>query len=227
MKNKKYYLSGLKCQDCKIAVQRFFYEDANVLKVKISDDLKVIELKFKDPIDFKLIKARFLDQFDGKYNISQKESFLKEYFYLSSILVLLLLGSFFGSKVFDLNFMNTYMGVYLIVFGIFKLIDLNGFVESFRMYDPLAKKTYAFAYIYPFLEFFGGVIYLNFENLKIVNLLVFILFVINSFGVVKVLKSKSEIRCACSGTFFRLNLSELTLLENFLMIGMSLYMILN
>lgn len=226
MKIKKYYLSGLKCEDCKKAVQRFFYEDSNVLKVKISDDLKVVDLKFKEPKSFRDLRADFINYFDGKYSINRINSSVSEYLYLSTILVFLLIGSFFGSKLFDLNFMNTYMGVYLIVFGIFKLIDLNGFVESFRMYDPIAKRSYKFALAYPFFELLFGFLYFSFENLFFVNSLVLILFLVNSVGVVKVLKSNSKIRCACSGTFFRLNLSILTLLENFLMVGMSFYMIL-
>lgn len=225
MRNKKYYLSGLKCEDCKLAVQRYFYEDANVLKVKISKDLKVIDIKFKDPVVFKKLKNHFVSHFDGKYSISRYQNFASEYYYLSMILVLLLLGSYFGAKVFDMKLMTTYMGSYLIVFGLFKLIDLNGFVKSFRMYDPIAKKYNFFAVCYPFIEIILGTLYFSVDGLKLVNILILILFLSNSFGVLKALKSKNKIKCACTGTFFRLNLSFLTLVENFLMIGMSFYML--
>ena len=38
------------------------------------------------------------------------------------------------------EFMLDFMGLFYIVFSFFKMLDLKGFPESFKMYDPLAKR---------------------------------------------------------------------------------------
>ena len=36
--------------------------------------------------------------------------------------------------------MLDFMGLFFIVFSFFKMLDLKGFSQSFKMYDPLAKR---------------------------------------------------------------------------------------
>ena len=56
--------------------------------------------------------------------------------------------------------MNDFMGAFFIVFGCFKLVNLNGFVEAYRIYDVVAQKISLYAYIYPFIEVTLGICYL-------------------------------------------------------------------
>ncbi len=53
---------------------------------------------------------------------------------------------------FDLSAVKLdFMGLFFIVFSFFKILDLEGFPNSFRMYDPLAKILPVYAWVYPFI----------------------------------------------------------------------------
>ncbi|WP_395749782.1 MauE/DoxX family redox-associated membrane protein [Prosthecobacter sp.] len=56
--------------------------------------------------------------------------------------------------------MHDFMGVFLIMFAMFKFFDLSEFVRRFRRYDLLAKRMRAYAYAYPFIELSLGFAYL-------------------------------------------------------------------
>ena len=226
MKNCKFHLIGLKTLEGKKSIYRAFLEDENVLRVKVSDDFRILEIKSKNSIVFSDLKKFLEDRFKGKYHVSRLTAESNDYLFLLSIFGLIFMASFFIARIYNFAIMQTYMGTYLIVFSLFKLIDIKGFVNSFIEYDLLAKKFSSFAISFPFLEFLLGFLYFYLEDLFVLNLVVFIVFFENTLGVLKVLRSKEKMKCACSGTFFRLNISKLTLFENILMIFMSLYMIL-
>ena len=80
------------------------------------------------------------------------------------ILLVCLLAQY-SFKEFSINkFMRHFMAGFFIVFSFFKLLDIKGFVKSFRMYDLLAEKWVAWAYLYPFIELGFGVSYfINFN----------------------------------------------------------------
>ena len=48
-----------------------------------------------------------------------------------------------------------------------------------------------------------------------------------TLGVLKALYRKKEIQCGCLGTVFQLPMTEVTLIENFIMIFMSIFMIIS
>lgn len=56
--------------------------------------------------------------------------------------------------------MLDFMGLFYIVFSFFKLLDLKGFPDSFRMYDPLAKILPTYGWVYPFIELALGILFL-------------------------------------------------------------------
>jgi hypothetical protein len=66
------------------------------------------------------------------------------------------LGSVFGLAIVLTvlgfrPFMESLMGVFLLVFGGFKLINLREFAYGFQSYDILAKKSLSYSYVYPFI----------------------------------------------------------------------------
>ena len=135
--------------------------------------------------------------------------------------------------VFSLNFkdwnttnaMLDFMGLFYMVFSFFKLLDLKGFPDSFRMYDPLAKAIPAYAWVYPFIELALGVLFLMRLQLTLALVLTIILLGTTTVGVVKSLMDKKSIRCACLGTTLKLPMTEATFIENAIMIVMAIAML--
>jgi hypothetical protein len=123
--------------------------------------------------------------------------------------------------------MLDFMGLFFIVFSFFKMLDLKGFPDSFRMYDPLAKQVPVYAKIYPFLETGLGLMFLMRFEIQIALIATLVILSITTFGVTKTLLDKRAIRCACLGTALKLPMTEATFIENAIMIVMTVIMLLN
>ncbi len=148
---------------------------------------------------------------------------------------LLLLATFLVGLVLLLEFragafvwaraMQNFMGSFFLTFAFFKLLDLRGFAESYRMYDVIAKRLPAYAYIYPFIELLFGVAYVTGVFPLATNAATLVVMSISSIGVIQSLLAKRTIRCACLGTVFNLPMSTVTLVEDTLMIAMAAAML--
>ena len=143
-------------------------------------------------------------------------------FYISTTSILL------NYKNWNLTYaMYDFMGLFYVVFSFFKILDLKGFTMSFRMYDPFAKKTSLYAWIYPFIEVLLGLMFLMRIETKTALILTIIVLGITSIGVAQTLINKRSIQCACLGTTLKLPMTEATLIENSIMIIMSLSLLIS
>jgi hypothetical protein len=113
------------------------------------------------------------------------------------------------------------MGLFFIVFSFFKFLDYKGFPDSFKRYDPLAKRIPAYASFYPFLETALGIAFLGSWKLPIVLSITLGVLSFTTFGVLRALVQKAEIECACLGTVLKLPMTEATLIENGIMLIMA------
>jgi hypothetical protein len=118
------------------------------------------------------------------------------------------------------------MAYFFLVFGVFKLTNLQGFADAYTTYDLLAQKTRTYALSYPFLEIALGVLYFFSFGGVYRDLFTFVLMSIGTIGVWKALQQKDEIPCACLGTVFSVPMTKVTLFENLFMALMALYMVL-
>ncbi len=123
-------------------------------------------------------------------------------------------------------YMMDFMGIFFLVFGLFKLIDLNGFVLGFQQYDFIAKRLKNYGYIYPFLEIGLGILYLLGLMFLWQNVLVLVLAGMGMYTAYKYIDHVDEIQCVCLGTVFKLPMTWVTLSENLLMFVMVIFMIL-
>tara|TARA_B100001769_G_C21528455_1_gene303052 strand:- start:60 stop:443 length:384 start_codon:yes stop_codon:yes gene_type:complete len=123
--------------------------------------------------------------------------------------------------------MLDFMGLFFIIFSFFKMLDLKGFPDSFKLYDPLAKVIPIYGFLYPFIETVLGVLFLMRIQIIFTLIVCLIILVITTIGVTKTLLSKKSIQCACLGTHLKLPMTEATLLENTIMIFMSIFMLFN
>ena len=125
-------------------------------------------------------------------------------------------GSLDGMKA-----MRIFMSGFFLSFSFFKLLDLNGFADSYSTYDIIAKKWRGWAYVYAFIELALGLAFaLNLEPL-LTNGVTLVVMGISIVGVLQAVLNKRKIQCACLGAVFKLPMSTVTIIEDALMIGMS------
>ena len=123
------------------------------------------------------------------------------------------------------RFMPNFMAGFFLVFSFFKLLNLQGFADSYAMYDLLAMRFKAYGYLYAFIELGLGLSYLLNWQPIITNWLTLIVMTFSSLGVIRAVLNKQKIRCACLGAVFNLPMSTVTIIEDLLMAAMALWML--
>ena len=125
------------------------------------------------------------------------------------------------------TWMSNFMAAFFLTFSFFKLLDVKGFAESYSTYDIVAKRWQGWGYIYPFVELGLGLAYLLRLAPLLTNAITFVVMGISIIGVLQSVLNKRKIRCACLGAVFNLPMSTITIIEDALMISMSLIMVLS
>lgn len=121
--------------------------------------------------------------------------------------------------------MRHFMAGFFIVFAFFKLLNLEGFAMSYKMYDVVAAKWKGWGLIYPFVELALGIAYLINIFPFYVNLITVVVLGISSIGVIKSNLDNKKIKCACLGDVFNLPMSTVTIIEDVSMVVMALVML--
>lgn len=124
-----------------------------------------------------------------------------------------------------MRWMGHFMAAFFLVFSFFKLLDIRGFAESYRMYDVVASRWPAWGVLYPFVELLLGVAYLAGAWPVVVSAVTFVVMGVSLVGVLQSVLNKRRIRCACLGAVFNLPMSTVTIVEDGLMIIMSAVML--
>jgi len=234
-----YNVTGMTCNSCKASVEKNLKEVANVNDVKVNLEKGEVAITMEKHISTTILKKSLPEKFtlseksEPKKTIpavdfeGQEESKLQQLkplliiiFYISTASVLLNYKDWLWS-----NFMLDFMGLFYIVFSFFKLLDLKGFPDSFRMYDPLAKRIPAYGWVYPFIETALGLMFLMRFEIEIALIITLVVLGITTIGVTKTLLDKKSIRCACLGTALKLPMTEATFIENAIMIVMAILML--
>jgi len=157
----------------------------------------------------------------------------KSYLPLIWVIGLILLTTFvlsfrdFNLGSFSVSMTLSYFMIgFFLVFAGFKLIDLKGFAEGYSTYDLLAKRFFAYGYIYPFIELFFGLAMIIIINSQILLISEFLIMGFSGIGVVIKLIKKEKFQCVCLGTFLKVPLTKVTLVEDFGMAALALIMLL-
>ena len=224
----EFYISGMTCVACQKKVAE---------KIKAIDQVKEVEVSLEKGLaqiksNTRLSAEDISNLLGSKYSVDEainssvitKTSKLKQLTPLLLILTYLIAGTLFLSYKINTTpqrGMYIFMGLFFIVFSFFKFLDYQGFPDSFKRYDPLAKRIPGYAKIYPFIETFLGIAYLAELHLLQVLLITLVILSFTTIGVIRVLLEKSEIECACLGTAIKLPMTEATLIENTIMLSMS------
>lgn len=151
--------------------------------------------------------------------------------FLPLIIIFLVIFFLTSVMVWQLGYWDTmfamryFEGFFFLIFGIFKLLNLKGFVDAYSTYDIIAKRNRFYAYLYPFIELGLAVGYLFSFQLLAVAWTTLILMLIGSVGVVGELKKKNQIPCACLGVVFKIPMTWVTFIEDIIMAVMAAVMI--
>lgn len=235
-----YTIEGMTCNGCVATVSEKLKSVNGVEEVHINLDKKEANIKMAKPISLTSLKAVLPEKYvikNKEKNVSIKNDdanfMLEDKTKLEQLKPLLLIFLYLFSAVFLMNYkdwnsgeaMLDFMGLFYIVFSFFKLLDLKGFPESFKMYDPLAKVLPIYGKVYPFIELILGLLFLM-RIFIIPSLLATIIILgITTVGVSKTLLDKKSIRCACLGTALKLPMTEATFIENSIMLVMAMTML--
>jgi hypothetical protein len=122
--------------------------------------------------------------------------------------------------------MRYFEGFFFLIFGTFKLLNLKGFADAYSTYDIIAKRSRAYALVYPFIELALAACYLFSFRLLAAASVTLALMIIGSIGVAGELRKKNQIPCACLGVVFKLPMTWVTFIEDILMAVMAAVMIL-
>ncbi len=236
-----YTVTGMTCNGCKVSVEKALQSVDYVETISIDLATSEATITMANHIS----TETFQKALSNKYQISEKKeknvfdststqmdeekSDLQQLFplflifgYITVAAILLNINPWNGNA-----FMLDFMGLFYVIFSFFKLLDLKGFPESFKMYDPLAKVVPAYGWIYPFLELALGILFLMRIQIPIALIATLIILGITTIGVTKTLLDKKSIQCACLGTALKLPMTKATFIENTIMIVMAIMMLVN
>jgi copper chaperone CopZ len=232
-----YSISGLTCNNCVAKVKATLAPHADSVEVTLKPpqitltgqkiDVKSLNAALKNVgnyvIGAEILPANYAENNEGEksFFVTYKPLILV-FFY---ILLVTLTIEIANSEFILHRFMPNFMAGFFLVFSFFKLLDLRGFASSYSMYDLLAKKMSAYGFIYPFIELSLGTAYLLGYRPTIINAITLIVMSFSSIGVILAVMNKTKIRCACLGTGFNLPMTTVTIIEDLLMAGMALWML--
>ena len=206
----------------------------NVTEVEVSKDNQSATIT----MDKHIALSTFQNALDKKYSITamehnetteQAKSWLATYkpilLIFGYITTISIIAATHQNTFHWMQAMNIFMAGFFLTFSFFKMLDLNGFAESYSMYDIVAKKIKAWGYVYAFVELGLGIAYAtNFQPL-VTNIVTLVVMTVSIIGVLQSVLNKRKIQCACLGAVFNLPMSTVTIIEDALMIIMSGIMI--
>jgi hypothetical protein len=124
-----------------------------------------------------------------------------------------------------MQFLESFMGVFFVVFAGFKIFRLKEFAYGFQSYDLVAKKSLFYSYSYPFIQLILGFIYLLSLATLAVDFVVLFVSLLSGLGVLNSLMKKQKVHCVCLGNVIKLPLSTISFVEDFGMAIMATIMI--
>lgn len=231
----EYKLTGMTCSSCEAKVKTALLTVDNVKAVEVSkaDNTATIAM------DKHIAVPDLQKALNSKYQISAiqynetletEKSWFQTYkpvllifFYITGVTLLI----HAVNQPFDwMQWMRHFMAGFFLVFSFFKMLNLKAFAESYVMYDVIARKMPAWAYVYAFVELALGIAFLINFNPLVTNLVTVLVMTASIIGVLQTVLNKKKIQCACLGAVFNLPMSTVTIIEDGLMIAMSVAMLL-
>lgn len=235
-----YNITGMTCTGCLAKVQGLLQQVPNIEKVDISLAEGTADITMKKHVSTADLQQAFAaypkyqlseavtQQSNVDINNEESKTWIQTYKPILFIFGYLLAASLiagYSSSFNIMTMMRIFMSGFFLVFSFFKLLDINGFAESYSMYDIVAKRWRGWGYVYVFVELGLGLAFaLNIAPVT-VNAIMVVVMTLSLIGVLQSVFNKRKIRCACLGAVFNLPMSTVTIIEDGLMILMGLVML--
>ena len=162
-----------------------------------------------------------LTDYDPKATTYQPVMYL---FAVAAATALALSISFLGAITWQT--LGWFISVSMILLGMQKLRDIEGFTTMFLTYDLLARKWVPYSYAYPWVETGAGILM---TGMLLSWLAAPAALFIATVGAISVFKAvyidKRELKCACVGGNSNVPLGFVSLIENLMMMGMAIVML--
>jgi copper chaperone CopZ len=237
-----YKISGMTCSGCQTKVEGLLSKVDGVTRVSVDLAKGMADIEMAKYIPTTTLKTALADY--PKYQLSETEKPMpafstfsddekKSWFETYKPILLIfayitaasLIAALSGDHFNLVAGMRIFMAGFFIIFSFFKMLDLNGFADSYSMYDIVAKKFRVWGYLYAFVELSLGMAYAaNFQP-EVISYVTLIVMSVSIVGVLQSVLNKRKIRCACLGAVFNLPMSTVTIIEDALMIAMSVIML--
>lgn len=231
----KKYDTNLKCESCVAKIASRFNAEPSIRNwsVDLGDPKKTLTVAGDDVSDERVTSLlaaagyRVVRPANAEPAEPQPVSFEWSTYYPLLLVVAYLLGfvaylEWLSGGLLAMRAMQHFMGGFFVTFAFFKLLDVRGFADAFQSYDLAARRFPLYASAYPWIELSLGIAYLtNFAPLA-TNVVTLILMGLGLVGVTQALLAKRRIQCACLGTVFKLPMSKVTFVEDFLMAAMAM-----
>jgi copper chaperone CopZ len=235
----RYKVSGLTCGGCVKTVTKLLSQIVGVESVTINQMLDEATIMMKQHISTADLKAALKEH--PKYQIEDKVVAMpppsvfsgledaEKAWYITYKPILLIFAYITAVTLLVsnnwLDGMRYFMAGFFLVFSFFKLLNIRDFADSYAMYDIVAKRFKAWGFIYPFIELALGLAFVyNFQPI-LMNWATLIVMSVSAIGVIQSVIDKRKIKCACLGAVFNLPMSTVTIIEDLLMVSMSIVML--
>jgi copper chaperone CopZ len=237
-----YNVSGMTCAGCQAKVQNVLSKVKDVKNVTIDlskgeatinmdKHIPTSELQsaLKDYPKYELSENGYHQHHVSEVAEEETKSLIETYKPILLIFGYILGATLLVEGVSDAvswtRWMEHFMAGFFLVFSFFKMLNLQGFAETYSTYDIVAKKWNGWGYVYAFIELALGIAFLIGFNPLITNGVTFVVMSLSIIGVLQSVMNKRKIRCACLGAVFNLPMSTVTIIEDALMIAMSFIML--
>jgi copper chaperone CopZ len=230
-----YNLTGMTCSSCESKVKTALFSLPDITEVEPSKDNNSVAITMNKHVGLSELQSVLGE----KYQISaihhneiveETKSWFHTYkpvLIIFGYLSIVTIGIQISKNQFDfMEWMRHFMAGFFLTFSFFKILNLKDFAESYAMYDIVAKRFLSWGYIYVFTELALGLAFLTNYNPKLTNWITLIVMSVSIIGVLQSVLNKKKIQCACLGAVFNLPMSTITIIEDALMIGMSVIMLL-
>lgn len=240
MITKTYKIEGMTCGGCVASIKKQLDESDSISDANIQLDFPQAKISFVNDLGIETLQS--IINKAGNYTIKlngsetqNTELSLPEknvHTYKPLLLIVGFIAAVTALSQYPFNdfsgmlWMRHFMAGFFIVFAFFKLLNLQGFANSYSMYDIVAAKWKSWGYVYPFVELALGLLYLTNIAPLATNISTALILGISSIGVIKSNIDKKKIKCVCLGDVFNLPMSTVTIVEDLSMVGMSLFMLL-
>lgn len=233
-----YQITGMTCGGCQNKVETLLSQIKDVQKVDISLAEGTADITMAQHISTTTLQGALKDY--PKYQLSEAQhthhtmtmdmgeesrTWLATYkpilLIFAYILTIAVIAGYMEHGFMTMTAMRVFMSGFFLTFSFFKLLNLQGFADSYSMYDIVAKRFRAWGYIYAFVELGLGLAFALDLLPFAVNAITFVVMTVSLIGVLQSVLNKRKIQCACLGAVFNLPMSTVTIVEDALMIVMS------